>query len=72
MDLSVLNIIDEKKDIIDGVADFLWENPETAFTEFKSAAKLCQVLREEGFTVEENLAGISTAFSGVGSSTTIF
>ena len=39
MDLSVLNIIDEKKEIIDGVADYLWENPETAFTEFKSAEK---------------------------------
>ena len=64
MDLSVLNIIDEKKEIIDGVADYLWENPETAFTEFKSAAKLCQVLRDEGFTVEEGLAGIATAFSG--------
>ena len=64
MDLSVLNIIDEKKEIIDGVADYLWENPETAFTEFKSAQKICQVLRDEGFTVEENLAGIATAFSG--------
>ena len=64
MDLSVLNIIDEKKEIIDGVADYLWENPETAFTEFKSAEKICQVLRDEGFTVEENLAGIATAFSG--------
>ena len=64
MDLSYLNIIDQKKDVIDGVADYLWENPETAFTEFKSAAKLCQVLRAEGFQVEENLAGIATAFSG--------
>jgi len=64
MDLSVLNIIDEKKARIDAVADYLWENPETAFTEFKSAEKLCQVLREEGFSVEENLAGIATAFSG--------
>lgn len=37
---------------------------ETAFTEFQSAACLCDVLRKEGFTVEENLAGIKTAFSG--------
>lgn len=64
MDLSYLNIIDQKQEVIDGVADYLWENPETAFTEFKSAAKLCQVLRDEGFTVEENLADIPTAFSG--------
>ena len=64
MDLSFLNAIDEKQQIIDSVADYLWENPETAFTEFKSAARLCEALREEGFEVEENLADIATAFSG--------
>ena len=64
MDLSFLNAIDEKQQIIDSVADYLWENPETAFTEFKSAARLCEALVEEGFEVEKNLADIATAFSG--------
>lgn len=46
------------------VSDYLWDNPETAFSETKSAAYICKVLREEGFEIKENLADISTAFSG--------
>ena len=64
MDHSYLSVIDEKAKLLEDTANFLWENPETAFTEFKSAAYLCDVLRKEGFTVKENLAGIRTAFSG--------
>ena len=61
---TILKAIEEKRAVIDRTADYIWENPETAFTEYKSAACLCEVLRKEGFTVEENLAGIQTAFSG--------
>jgi len=61
---NFLSVIDQKRELLEATADFLWEHPETAFTEFQSAAYLCDVLRKEGFTVEENLAGISTAFSG--------
>ena len=64
MDQKYLSIIDEKAALLEDVANFLWDNPETAFTEFKSAAYLCDVLRKEGFEVKENLAGIPTAFSG--------
>ncbi len=59
-----LSVIDEKSGILDACADYLWENPETAFTEFKSAAYLCDMLRQEGFEVTEKVAGIDTAFSG--------
>lgn len=62
--MDYLSVIDEKRQLLEDTANFLWENPELAFTEFKSAKYLCDVLRSEGFTVEENLAGISTAFSG--------
>lgn len=61
---TILSAIDEKKALLEQTADYIWENPETAFTEYKSAAYLCDVLRKEGFTVEENLGGIKTAFSG--------
>ena len=62
MDHSYLSIIDEKADLLRETADYLWDNPETAFAEYKSAALLTKILREEGFEVEENLAGIATAF----------
>ena len=64
MDLQYLSAIDEKEAVLKETADYLWEHPETAFTEYESAKYLCSVLRREGFSVEENLAGIRTAFSG--------
>lgn len=64
MELKYLSVIDEKAEMLKGVADYIWAHPETAFTEYKSAACLKDALRSEGFTVKENLAGIETAFSG--------
>ena len=61
---AFLSVIDEKKDFLDGVADSLWETPELAFAEHRSSATLIAALKQEGFRVEENLAGIPTAFSG--------
>ena len=61
---NYLSVIDEKRELLNQTADYLWDHPETAFTEYQSAAWLCSVLREEGFEVEEGLAGIETAFSG--------
>lgn len=62
--IKYTSIIDEKKDVLNAASLYLWENAETAFQEFKSAAYLCDVLRKEGFEVTENLTGIATAFSG--------
>ena len=64
MNLDFLSAIDEKSQLLIETSRYLWENPELAFTEFKSAARLCEVLRAEGFRVEEGLADIPTAFSG--------
>lgn len=64
MDLDFLSVIDEKKELLTGLSDKLWDDPETAFAEFHSAKLLCDALRAEGFTVQENLADIPTAFSG--------
>ena len=64
MNLDFLSYIDEKADIFTDVSDYVWENPETAFTEFKSAAKIKEALTLLGFEVESGLAGIETAFKG--------
>ena len=61
---TILSAIEAKREVLNATADFLWDHPETAFTEFESAKYLCDVLRKEGFTVEENVAGIATAFTG--------
>lgn len=61
---EALMAIDREKEAICAASDHVWENPETAFQEFKSTEILCELLQKEGFEVEQNLAGIATAFSG--------
>lgn len=56
--------IDKKAPEILEASDEIWGYAETAFTEVNSVKTLCEVLRKEGFEVEENLAGVKTAFKG--------
>ena len=44
------------------IADKIWEYAELPFEEFKSAELYRKALAEEGFEIEDNLAGIPTAF----------
>lgn len=45
--------------------DSIWSYAELAFREFQSATLLCELLKKEGFAIEENLAGIPTCFTGI-------
>ncbi|MBQ7796277.1 MAG: amidohydrolase [Lachnospiraceae bacterium] len=45
-------------------SDIIWDCAETAFLETKSMKVLCDLLRKEGFEVEEGTAGVPTAFKG--------
>lgn len=56
-------VIDARAARLDAAADAIWATPELAFEERRSAATQIEVLREEGFAIEEHLAGIETAFS---------
>ena len=60
--IDFLSEIDRRQDDIIHLADTIWENPETAFKEFKSSGAIISFLRSEGFTIEEGVAGIPTAF----------
>lgn len=62
MDMDFLSVIDAKKDEIIKLADTVWENPETAFKEYKSSAAIISYLKENGFSVETNIGGLPTAF----------
>ena len=35
--MEFLSAIDEKRKLLEDTADYLWDHPELAFTEFKSA-----------------------------------
>ncbi len=56
--------IDKKAAEILEASDEIWGCAETAFTEEKSMKVLCELLEQEGFEVETNLAGVATAFKG--------
>jgi aminobenzoyl-glutamate utilization protein B len=58
-----IQAIESKKEQIIHVADKIWEFAELSLQEKKSAKLYCEVLKEEGFHVEENICGIETAFS---------
>ena len=61
---EALRSLDEKAGVLFSVSDSIWDNPETDYTENVSSSILKEALKKEGFTVESNLAGIPTAFSG--------
>ena len=62
LERNSLSVIDEKSDALIKLAATVWENPETAFKEFKSSSALKEFLKSEGFTVTEGQGGIPTAF----------
>lgn len=60
----VSEIIEQNKDTLVDVSNQVWRFAETGFQEKKSAQLLVQTLKNEGFTVEEGVAEIDTAFIG--------
>ncbi len=65
MDKAFLyRIVDEKAPVITALSDKIWEFAELSMMEVRSAAAYTEILKQEGFAVQENLCGIATAFSG--------
>ena len=61
---DALAAIDRKSEELCRISDDLWDHPETAYEEHFAARRYCDYLRENGFEVEEQVAGIPTAFCG--------
>ena len=61
---EALMAIDREREAICNASDQVWDNPETAFLEYKSMEILCDLLTKEGFEVKQNVANIPTAFTG--------
>ena len=62
---KLYHIIEAKASMLTDLSDKIWEYAELSLLEYKSTAAYVQVLREQGFTVEENICGIPTAFKGI-------
>jgi len=61
---KVLEMLEAETENFCGFSDAVWDNPETAFSESRSAEILIAALKQYGFEVTEKVAGIDTAFSG--------
>lgn len=59
-----INAIDKNAEIFCDLSDKIWEYAELSLKEFKSCEEYCKLLKELGFEVEKNVAGIKTAFLG--------
>ena len=60
----VKSYLNENRSRFEEISTFIWQHPETRFEEYESATFLANELEKEGFRVERNVAGISTAFVG--------
>jgi len=54
--------IDSLTNELFGVSDYLLENPETAYQEFKACEYLSSILEKNGFTVEKGVGDVKTSF----------
>lgn len=57
-----IDYLNEKFQTYDKLQKTIWANPELGFLETNSSGLLKQHLRENGFTIEEGVAGMPTAF----------
>ncbi len=60
--VRICNEVDALSDELFGISEYLRENPETAYQEFKACEFLSGVLREKGFEVQQGVGNVETAF----------
>lgn len=56
--------IENHASLLEDLSDKIWDYAELSMEEFRSTAAYLALLKEQGFTVTENLVGIPTAFCG--------
>ena len=60
----IWQIIDKKKLEYIKLSDYIFDNPETLYREFKSVAEHSKLLELEGFEISKNICGMPTAVLG--------
>ena len=59
---TIKDLVSAKADTTVALAREIWGYAELSYEETKSAAALIAALKQEGFTIEEGIADIPTAF----------
>lgn len=60
---TIKDLVSAKADTTVALAKEIWGCAELSYEETKSAAALISALKQEGFTIEEGIADIPTAFT---------
>ena len=55
-------IVSEMREELQGLSDYIYENPELGLNEYKSSQAHVDLLRKHGFDVEYPYLGFDTAF----------
>ncbi len=58
----VIETVDKKRDLLEEIAQYLYDNPELGSEEFLAFEKLTEILEEEGFDIEKGVYDMPTAF----------
>ncbi len=61
---EIWRLVDAKRDLLIALSDRVWDMPELAYREVRSAAEHAALLEHEGFRVTRGIAGIPTAVVG--------
>lgn len=59
---KITEVIERNREEITALCEYIFENPELGFHEYKASAALKDFLEKHGFTVEMGVAGLETAF----------
>ena len=60
-----INEIDNRKDELVELSNYIWHNPELGYKEYKACKVLADTLEKEGFQLTRKAAGLDTAFVAV-------
>ncbi|NOG68824.1 M20 family metallopeptidase [Roseicella sp. DB1501] len=61
---AIWQLVEARRADFEALSDRIWHMPELAYTETRSCAEHAAMLRQQGFRVTEQLAGIPTAVMG--------
>lgn len=65
MKAFMLQWMEEHREEIYELSDYMWEHPELGLEEYEASARMTELLEKYGFTVERGVGGMPTAFVAV-------
>lgn len=65
IDIKIKSYINEIKDELKNLNEYIYENPEIGLQEYKSSKAHKDILKKYGFSIEENFLGFETAFKAI-------